>query len=139
MRVPAAITVAAAMLAVISCGRQRAEVVSAAAQTVTLTDSLLQCGASDTLRFGHLNAGEQGVRSFVLRNETAEPIVVLDTETNCRCTSFDYSHRPLKTGEEMTVTCIFDSSGEWGWQFKLVKFILSTGEPLRIYVEAEVE
>lgn len=131
---------AAALLLTLSCAQQSAETRPTASQTITLTDSLLQCGVSDTLRFGHLYAGETAVKSFVLRNETSSPIVILDTETNCRCTTFDYTRRPVLAGSETVITASFDSRGEWGWQFKLVKFILSgTGVPMRIYIEAEVE
>lgn len=135
-----AVIAAVVLLAAVSCSQQGVEIAHKTSQTIVLTDSLLECGVSDTLRFGRLHSGEKAVKSFILRNESSSPVVILDTETSCHCTSFDYTRRPLLAGDETEITASFDSSGEWGWQFKLVKFILSGARaPMRIYVEAEVE
>ena len=109
-------------------------------QVIAVTDSVLRFGASDTLRLGRLHSGEQAVRSFALRNDTPTPIVIINHSTTCNCTSFDYDRSPCMPGEQTVVRCTFDSRGEFGWQFKLVKMRLSgSDEPLRIFIEAEVE
>ena len=130
---------AAVLLAAVACSPRQSETPHREAQTIAVTDSLLRCGGSDTVRFGRLHSGEVGVKNFILRNFTGKPVVLVRTETTCSCTSFDYERRPVMPGGETRVTCRFDSSGEWGWQFKLVKLWLSEAdEPLRIFVEAEV-
>lgn len=135
-----AVTVCIAAAALLACTQQKSTVSrNANEQTIAITDSLLKHGGSDTLRFGRLHRGERAVKRFVLRNETATPVVVIRHETTCNCTSFEYARRPILPDSLSTVTCTFDSSGESGWQFKLVKLRLSgADEPLRLFIEAEV-
>lgn len=108
-------------------------------QTIAVTEDVLRQGISDTIRFGKIHSGEIAVREFVLRNETDAPMIIIRHETSCHCTSFEYGKRPVVKGGETTVKCSFDSRGEYGWQFKLVKLRLAgADEPLRIFVEADV-
>lgn len=109
-------------------------------RTVVITDEVLRSGATDTVRFGRLNAGEKGLASLVLHNATDRPVVIVHHDISCNCTSVSYQRSPIMPGSENTIDFTFDSSGEFGWQFKLVKFRLSDSEePLRIFVEADVK
>lgn len=138
MRLAAAAVV---LMCAVSCGqRPSVQPRCSSVQVIAVTDSVLRHGGADTLRFGRLHSGETAVRRFVLSNRRDVPMVIVRHETTCRCSSFDYTRRPVMAGDSTEVTCTFDSSGEYGWQFKLVKLWLSEAEePLRIFIEAEVE
>lgn len=61
-------------------------------------------------------------------------------EVSCECVTPEFDRRPLKPGEEIPFSVRFDSRGEHGWQMKLLKLYASgSEEPLRIYVEADVD
>lgn len=108
-------------------------------QTIAVTEAVLKYGASDTLRLGRLNSGEKALKTFMLRNDTKNPVVIVRHETSCNCTSFEYERKPILPDSLALIKCTFDTRGEFGWQFKLVKLRLSgADEPLRIFVEAEV-
>lgn len=104
-----------------------------------ISDATLAEGTSDTIRFGRLHAGETGVKRFRLRNTSSRTLIVTRYEVSCQCVKPEFERRPLKPGEEIPLSVRFDSRGEYGWQMKLLKFYTSeSGEPLRIYVEADV-
>ena len=66
--------------------------------------------------------------------------VVARYEVSCECVTPEFDRRPLKPGEEIPFSVRFDSRGEHGWQMKLLKLYASgSEEPLRIYVEADVD
>lgn len=129
------------LLAAGSCGPRRTEVSEpAAARILSVTDSLLACGGTDTVRLGRLHEGEQARVQLLLRNETARSQVVLQHELTCGCIALEYDRKPVKPGEALAVQVDFDTRGLYGWQLKLFRLRLSGArEPLRIYVDAEVE
>lgn len=109
-------------------------------QRIEITESLLRNGGADTLRFGRLHSGETAVKSFILHNATSAPVVIIRSDKSCNCASMEFTRRPVMAGDETAVVCTFDTRGEYGWQFKLIKLWLSGAEePLRIFIEAEVE
>ena len=104
-----------------------------------ISDTTLDKGTSDTIRFGRLHAGETGVKQFRLRNMSSRTLVVTRYEVSCQCVKPEFERRPLQPGEEIPLSVRFDTRGEHGWQMKLLKFYTSeSNEPLRIYVEADV-
>ncbi len=129
----------AAVLAFASCSSRPAPAVHAG-RTITLTDSLLTAGISDTLRIGRLHSGETAVSTLQFINGTSEPVVITSYERSCGCTTLEYDARPLLPGETKQLRVIFDSRGEWGWQFRAISVVLTGREqPLRLFVEADVE
>lgn len=107
---------------------------------ITLTDSLLVHGGSDTLRFGRLGSGEIAVQRFRIENASTKPLVLVSTQRSCGCISLDHDNQPLAPGRQLTLDMTFDSRGEYGWQLKRMDLIFAGArKPLRIYVEADVE
>ncbi len=113
---------------------------SPAVQTLRLTDSALRSGVTDTLRFGKMRSGEIAVKPLALRNDSRRPLVVAEIRRNCGCAELEFDRRPLIPGEERRAEMLFDTRGITGWQFKLVELrFAEEQQPLRLYIEAEVE
>ena len=129
------------LLALMACGsRRQAQPTLPSGQKITINDQTLAEGGSDTVRFGHMHAGEVAVLPLLFANESTQPIVILGYDRTCGCTTLEYENQPLKSGEQRAANLRFDSAGSYGWQFKVVKIRLSgSREPHRLYVEAEVE
>ncbi len=109
-------------------------------QSVVITDSLLVAGGADTVRFGRMNEGEIAVRQLWIENRASKPVVILDYDRTCGCTTLDFDTRPIREGEAQRMTVTFDTRGEWGWQMKRVDVKLAgTAEPFRLFVEADIE
>lgn len=123
----------------ISCAEQQKKI-EHAGQMVEYSDSLLTAGITDTLHFGRMHSGEIAVKSISVKNSTSEPLVILRHETTCHCATITYSKQPLMPGEQSDIRIEFDSRGAYGWQMKLANFYLAgAGQPLRIFIEAEIE
>ena len=132
----------AALLVVGSCGRRQASAPGqpAAVRSVVVSDSLLLCGGADTVRLGRLHEGEQARVNLRLRNETSRPMVILQHELTCGCIALEYDRKPVMPSESLSLQVDFDTRGLYGWQLKLFRLRpAGAREPLRIYVEAEVE
>ena len=78
---------------------------------ISLTDSILTTGGTDTVRFGRLG-----------------------------CTTLEFDAQPIAPGDARQVTLTFDSRGERGWQLKALDITLAGGQrPLRLFVEADIK
>lgn len=106
---------------------------------IRITEQTLAAGSSDTVRFGRMHAGEIAVQQLWLANETDRPLVPADYRTSCGCTTLDFENQPIQPGYARPATLTFNSSGEWGWQFKRLDLKLAGAEKkVLIFVEAEV-
>mgnify|MGYP001510636672 CR=1 FL=1 len=95
---------------------------------------------SGTLRFGRLHSGETARLEAGFCNRGGEPLVVVRSESSCGCTSLEYDAQPIMPGDTLRVAVRFDTSGQRGWLFKVLRVYFSGGErPLRLYVEADVQ
>ena len=107
---------------------------------VTLTDTILDTGGTDTVRFGRLHSGEVAVLRFWIANETARPVAITRYDRSCGCTTLGYEAQPITPGDAQRVSLTFDARGERGWQLKTLDIVFAGGQkPLRLFVEAEVE
>lgn len=107
---------------------------------LVITDSLLRCGGSDTLRLGRMGSGEQLSTWLTLTNKTSNPAVVLGHELTCGCIKLSYDNKPIVPNTSMKINVDFDSRGLFGWQMKLFRLRLHGAQsPIEIFVEAEVE
>ena len=107
---------------------------------ITLTDSMLVHGGTDTIRFGRLGSGEIAVLRFRLENATAKPIVLLSTQRSCGCISLSHDAQPIAPAQSRSLEMTFDSRGEFGWQLKRMDlFFAGAARPLRLFVEADIE
>ena len=107
---------------------------------ITLTDTILDTGGTDTVRFGRLHSGETARLEAGFRNSGEQPLVVVKTESSCGCTTLEYDNQPIMPGDTLRVAVRFDTSGQRGWLFKVLRVYFAGGErPLRLYVEADVQ
>ena len=107
---------------------------------ISLTDSILTTGGTDTVRFGRLHSGEIAQLRLWLANETSGPVVIAKYGRSCGCTTLEYDNQPINAGDAQQVTLTFDARGEWGWQLKALDITLAGGQrPLRLFVEADIK
>ena len=106
---------------------------------VAITDSLLDAGGSDTVRFGQLRSGESAVQRLRIVNRAQRTTAIASYDRSCGCTTLEFDPQPLAPGAGRQVEVIFDSRGESGWQFKRLDIRLAGAQaPLRLFVEADV-
>lgn len=109
-------------------------------QKIILSDSIARLGGADTIRFGRMHEGEIAEKPLQLVNGSSTPIVIRQVERTCGCTTLEHENQPLMPGEKRQMMLRFDARGEWGWQLKLLRLYLNASpEPLRLYVEADIE
>ena len=107
---------------------------------IAVSAESLHTDMSDTLRFGRLHSGETARLEAGFCNRGGEPLVVVRSESSCGCTSLEYDAQPIMPGDTLRVAVRFDTSGQRGWLFKVLRVYFSGGErPLRLYVEADVQ
>lgn len=127
------------MVLTASCGSRRSEVVHVT-DVLRVDTTVLNEGASDTLRLGRMRQGEKVVKRLRIENGCGKPVVIVRHSTTCGCVVPEYERRPIPAGGSTDIVFTFDSQSEHGWQMKLLDFYLSSSaRPLKIYVEAEVE
>ena len=64
--------------------------------------------------FGSVEPRSVVSRDIRIVNTTDEPIVLLDYDTTCRCTTLEFERKPIAAGEQTIAVLTFDSRGEWG-------------------------
>ena len=107
---------------------------------ISLTDSILTTGGTDTVRFGRLGSGEIAVLRLWLANDASRPMAVASYRRSCGCTTLEFDAQPIAPGDARQVTLTFDSRGERGWQLKALDITLAGGQrPLRLFVEADIK
>ena len=107
---------------------------------ITLTDTILDTGGTDTVRFGRLGSGEIAVLRLWLANDASRPMAVASYRRSCGCTTLEFDAQPIAPGDARQVTLTFDSRGERGWQLKALDITLAGGQrPLRLFVEADIK
>ena len=107
---------------------------------ITLTDTILDTGGTDTVRFGRLGSGEIAVLRLWLANDASRPVAVASYRRSCGCTTLEFDAQPIAPGDARQVTLTFDSRGERGWQLKALDITLAGGQrPLRLLVEADIK
>lgn len=122
-----------------ACGT-RPRAVERKGRIISLTDSILTTGGTDTVRFGRLHSGEIAQLRLWLANETSGPVVIAKYGRSCGCTTLEYDNQPINAGDAQQVTLTFDARGEWGWQLKTLDVSFAGARsPLRLFIEAEVE
>lgn len=131
--------VGGALVLFCGCGA-RSEHRTFSGPVITVSGESSGTDVSDTLRFGRLHSGETARLEAGFCNRGSEPIVILRSESSCGCTVLEYDAQPIMPGDTLHVAVRFDTSGQRGWLFKVLRVYFSSGErPLRLYVEADVE
>ncbi len=111
----------ALVLFVVACGAKQtnssAEDVASdmAAEPVVLEAELAEGYTAEVIaEFGVVEARSVVEMPIRVKNNTDEPIVLLDYSTTCRCTTLTLPRTAIEAGGESEVTLTFDSRGEWG-------------------------
>lgn len=126
------------VLAVAACKPRKT--VGYGGEIIPVTDTILRTGGSDTIRFGRLREGEVAAKRIVLDNRSTRSFVLTSYRVSCQCTELLYENQPVAPGQGLRASVTFDTRGERGWQMKLMKIYFSdSGEPLRLFIEADVE
>lgn len=123
----------------VACGGRK-EPKSTSGVEKGITFSLLDTLRTDTLHFGKVRAGEVVERSFALSNTSAQPLLILGTETSCGCLSLDYPQEPIASGESQQVRMTFYSSG-YNYFVPRAFYITTSASatPKKILVTADME
>lgn len=107
---------------------------------IALTDTILDTGGTDTVRFGHLRSGEIALLRIWLANESARPVAIISYDRSCGCTALEFDSEPITPGDARQVSLSFDSRGERGWQLKRLDIrFAGAGKPFRLFIEADIE
>ena len=61
---------------------------------ISLTDSILTTGGTDTVRFGRLGSGEIAVLRLWLANDASRPVAVASYRRSCGCTTLEFDAQP---------------------------------------------
>lgn len=115
------ISLLALVLCVVACGSKPKQVDEQTEAKVTeqqvevLTAELVEDSTCEVIvDFGVVEPRSMVSRDILVVNHTDAPIVLLDYETTCRCTTLDLPRKPIEPGGEAVAVLTFDSRGEWG-------------------------
>jgi hypothetical protein len=109
----------ALVLFVVACGAKQtkssAEDVACETVSEVLRAELEEGYTAEVLaEFGVVEARSVREMPIRVKNNTDEPIVLLDYSTTCRCTTLELPRAAIEAGGESEVVLTFDSRGEWG-------------------------
>ncbi len=89
--------------------------------------------------FGTLKAGEIVSFSFVFMNNGKIPVKIKKVDTSCGCIKTNYDKGEIGRGEKSAIEVIFNTSGEWGNQLKMIQVETSSGEKKELRISAYIE
>lgn len=108
--------------------------------TVRIDDTLLDHPISDTVALGRLRSGEIIAKTIRIENHSDNPLVLTHHQVGCGCLSATYDRKPIVPKGSTDVVMEFDSRTMYGLQLKTLNlFFAEKGQPLKIFVTAEVE
>lgn len=141
-----AISVALGLLLATSCNKttsskEQSNEASTEATAESLVVRLCDNTTSEVyVDLGTVEARSTATESIRIENATDEPIVLVDYETTCRCTTMEFSRKPIQPGESCVATLIFDSRGEWGTVGNYISIATSTeGCNIAVWMCAEID
>lgn len=111
--------------------------IAAAILTTELTEG---CTAEVLVEFGEVEPSSIATRHIRVTNNTSAPVVLLDYETTCRCTTLEFDRTPIEPGKELDMVLKFDSRGEWGSVGNFLEVTTSNPEcGLVVWMSAYIE
>ena len=81
--------------------------------------------------FGKINAGEQLVAYFQIQNDGKTPLILERFDTGCGCLEAELPKKPIVPGGKEYISVIFDSTGEFGNIYKVMK--VYTNDPRKTF------
>ena len=88
--------------------------------------------------FGTLNDGEVVAYSFKFKNIGGNSFRITKSENSCGCITVKYGQGEVLPGDSAYVSIIFNTSGEWGNQFKGAVIETSEGEKKDLQIGAYI-
>ena len=110
-------------------------------ETEVLVAELTEGATSEVLAdFGVVEPRSLSSLDIRIVNCTDSPIVLLDYETTCRCTTLEFDRAPIAAGGETIAVLTFDSRGEWGSVGNFLSIVTSNEEcAIVVWMSAHVE
>lgn len=110
-------------------------------ETEVLVAELTEGATSEVLvDFGVVEPRSLSSLDIRIVNCTDSPIVLLDYETTCRCTTLEFDRAPIAAGGETIAVLTFDSRGEWGSVGNFLSIVTSNEEcTIVVWMSAHVE
>ena len=81
---------------------------------IAVTDTILDTGGTDTVRFGRMHSGEVAVLRLWIENRASKPVAITRYDRNCGCTTLGYDAQPITPGDAQQVSLTFDAGGRMG-------------------------
>ncbi len=124
---------------IFSCGESKHEInagdvtnpATASKENVKGNLPVMEFKRSTKYDFGHAEAGEILVNTFYFKNTGKSDLIISDVSTSCGCTVSEYSDKPIRPGEEGSITLTFDTKGRHGHQTKRAT-VLTNAKPNRV-------
>ena len=66
---------------------------------IAVTDTILDTGGTDTVRFGRMHSGEVAVLRLWIENRASKPVAITRYDRNCGCTTLGYDAQPITPGD----------------------------------------
>jgi hypothetical protein len=89
--------------------------------------------------FGQLIQGEKVSCVFKFTNTGKADLILVKVSTSCGCTATEYSHDPIKPGDEGKIEITFDSDHKKGIQNKTITVLTNTKPQSTIlHIKAQV-
>lgn len=89
--------------------------------------------------FGDIIQGDTIMHSFVFTNTGSEPLILNNVVTTCGCTATQWPKTPLNAGESAKIQVVFNSTGRFGMQRKIIRIRSNAMEPeVRVYLSGNV-
>lgn len=73
--------------------------------------------------FGFVKKGELVTLKFEFTNSGNEPLLILDTRTECSCTTIDFPKTPILPNTNSEITILFDTKPVYDRQDRVVEII----------------
>lgn len=89
-------------------------------------------------QFGNVKVGEHLFFNFEFKNVSEIPIIINDVKPSCGCTSFDYTKKPILSGETGFVKVEF-SPKSTGPFYKNVSVYFENLDPQLLYINGVAE
>ncbi len=77
-------------------------------------------------KFGTISQGEIVVHDFFFKNVGKKDLIITNIETSCGCAVAKWKKKPIKMGEESSISIEFDSKGRYGKQYKVITIFCNT-------------
>lgn len=121
LRIAYSAAIVALVLCSVACGSTQPKSTDTAetestniVEAISTAELTKGCTAEVIVEFGEVAPRSIATRHIRIKNNTSEPVVLLDYETTCRCTTLEFDRTPIEPGKELDMVLTFDSRGEWG-------------------------